>query len=319
MAAQKELIMPQGSLYYEVHRGKDGSAEVTVTGVDSLTGELVIPPVIEDCPVTAVGKKAFLSRKQLRSVHLPGTIRELGDWAFAYCSGLEQVVLPEEEMQLGRALFLECSNLKKLELLSKNSDISQLLAAAVTIFDAYYLLDPVQAGSREWLEKWDARLVTYLHADDHEGYAKQVLCGEEDYGSTDLEAFLSNKRKGKVRMCYLRLLHPVGLSETLKKELVEYLLAHIPQGRDNRMARIPLKDHQGGRYGEEAWEVVLTEFGGERRYYELFAEIGCLTEENFEQIMEDTGEEYPEMKAYFLRIKEQRIGYTDFFDMLSLD
>ena len=80
-----------------------------------------------------------------------------------------------------------------------------------------------------------------------------------------------------------------------------------------------MKVHSGTRYGEEAWEVVLTEFGNERRYYETFAQLGCLTEENFGRIIEDVGEDYPEMKAYFLKVKEQQIGYTDFFEELSLD
>ena len=35
--------------------------------------------------------------------------------------------------------------------------------------------------------------------------------------------------------------------------------------------------------------------------------------------MEDIGEEHAEMKAYFLKYKEEQIGYADFFDSLSLD
>lgn len=332
MAAQKELVMTQGSLYYEVRQTKESSREVVVTGADSFISELVIPDKIEDCPVTTIGKKAFLSRKQLRKVVLPDTIEELGDWAFAYCSGLEQVVLPGREIKFGRSLFLECGKLRKLTVVTGGMDIDaersegetqrdteELLAAAVTVFDSYYLLDPVHAGTGEWLEKWDARLQTYLHADDQEGYSKQVLCGEEDYGSTDLEAFLSNKRKGKVRMCFLRLINSNGLCEQLRQELVAYLLAHTAREAENGQAAEPLKGHSGTRYGEEAWEIVLTEFGDERRYYESFAQLGCLTEENFGRVMADIGEDYPEMKAYFLKIKEQQIGYTDFFEELSLD
>lgn len=315
MAAQKELVMAQGSLYYEMQQTRDGSREVTVTGADSFITELVIPKEIKNCPVTGIGKKAFLSRKQLRKVVLPDTIKELGDWAFAYCSGLELVVLPPKDMVFGRALFLECIKLRKLTVMA--CDTEELLAAAVTVFDSYYLLDTVHVGTTEWLGKWDARLTAYLHADDHDGYSKQVLCGEEDYGSTDLEAFLSNKRKGKVRMCFLRLLNSKGLPEQLRQELTDYLLAHTAQ--EVKADQRSMQNHCGTRYGEETWEVVLTEFGEERRYYESFAQLGCLTEENFSRIMEDIGEDYPEMKAYFLKIKEQQIGYTDFFEELSLD
>ena len=58
----------------------------------------------------------------------------------------------------------------------------------------------ISVGSREWLSKWDARLAALPGAPDQEGYSRQVLCGEEDYGSTDLAAYISERRKGKVRL-----------------------------------------------------------------------------------------------------------------------
>ena len=57
-----------------------------------------------------------------------------------------------------------------------------------------------------------------MEEDDNEGYLKQVLCGEEDYGSTDLEAFLSGKRKKKVRLCMLRLQHSQAIGGKLRSE-----------------------------------------------------------------------------------------------------
>ena len=289
MEQPKAWKLPQGTLYYQM---RQNGCDIVVTGIGGLISELVIPARIEGHPVTHIAKKAFLSRKQLRRVVLPQTIEEIEDWSFAYCSGLEQVDLPQKKITFGKSVFMECGSLKHLG----THSVSELLAAAVTTLDAYYLLDPFYAGTEEWLAKWDARLVTYLHTDDHDGYSKQVLCGEEDYGSTDLEAFLRGKRKGKVRMCFLRLLNDTGLSTELREELTTYLLQV-----------------------QETWEVVHLEHGEERRYYEMFAAIGCLTEENFEQIMGDIGEEYPEMKAYFLRFKEEQIGYEDFFEGLSLD
>ncbi len=44
--------------------------------------------------------------------------------------------------------------------------IPQLLAAAVRSMDAYYLLNLREAGSREWLAKWDARALAILHTPD---------------------------------------------------------------------------------------------------------------------------------------------------------
>lgn len=307
MTVEKEWVLPQGSLYYELN-----GEEAVITGLSGAVNELQIPERLEGAVVTGIARKAFLSKKQLRSIVLPATLKELGDWAFAYCSRLEEVVLPEEPLILGKAPFLECGNLKLLAIGGGDKERSgrmtadeerfpaecaELLATAVRVFEAYYLLEPSQVGNAEWLAKWDARLKAYLRADDYEGYSKQVLCGEEDYGSTDLEAFLTNKRKGKVRMCYLRLLNSVGLTDWLRTELEQYLLGHE----------------------KESWEVILKEFGEERRYYQLFAEVGCLKDDNFDRVIGEIGEAYPEMKAYFLKMKEESIGYVDFFDTLSLD
>ena len=128
-----------------------------------------------------------------------------------------------------------------------------------------------------------------------------ALCGEEDYGSTDLTAYMSGRRKEKVRLILLRLLFSQGLTDKFRQELESYLLAHT-KGKDS----------------EEAWQVVLEEHGTHREYYSLFASVGCVTEENLNDILEDAGEEFPEMKAYFLRVREDACDSVDFFAGLEL-
>lgn len=296
---EKELELAGGSLYYSIREGK-----ASVTGFHGQAPEVVIPETIEGCPVAEIGKKAFLSKKRLRRVTLPEGIEEVGDWAFAYCDNLAEVLVPGKAVRFGKAVFLDCGSLKRIaERKPGRNRASQpeLLAAAVRAFDAYYLLDIPAAGSREWLGKWDARLAALLRAPDREGYSRQVLCGEEDYGSTDLAAYISRKRKNKVRLALLRLLFPEGLSDSLRQELEQYLLVHTKGGES-----------------PETWQVILEEHGTEREYYRLFAELGCLTAGNLEGILADIGEEYPEMKAYFLRWQEDRLGERDFFAELEL-
>ncbi len=302
--------LPGGSLSYRIKEEK-GRRAASVTGLSGPVSSLTVPPRLGDCPVTEISRKAFLSRKTLREVVLPATLERAEDWAFAYCSRLERVVLPAREITFGRSVFLECGALREIAVkemsdgLSGNPErwaVPELTAAAVVSFGAYYLLDPVHAGNREWLAKWDSCLLSYLHTQDQEGFAKQVLCGEEDYGSTDLEAYLKERRKSKVRLAFLRLLNPGGLKESVREELEKYLVSHTK-----------------GCLSEETWEVVLQEHGEERRYFELFTQLGCLTDVNFDGILTQIGEDCPEMKAYFLRIKQERIGYADFFEGLSLE
>lgn len=294
-----------------------------------------IPERIEGLPVRTIARKAFLSRKNLRKVTVPPGVTEVGDWAFAYCDSLHTVRfagrdecrgpeggaaesgMPEQgaenggadcgeqvavsALRFGKSVFLECGNLRYLYVRDGIESTAALLAAAVTTAGAAYLLDAEEAGSEDWLEKWDARMLTLLHTADNEGYSKQVLCGEEDYGSTDLAAYENGQRKVKVRLLLLRLLYPVGLSGECGRELEAYL-----------------REHTKGCEHEETWQVVLAEHGEDRAFYELFAELGCINDSNFEGLLLDVGEEYPELKAYLMRYKEEKLGYQDFFSGLEL-
>lgn len=285
------------TIFYEI---KDEKA--VITGSEGAVSRISLPASIEGYPVSAIDRKAFLSAKGLYGVRLPDSVEEIGDWAFAHCENLTEVAVPDREIRFGKAVFKNCGKLKKI---SKNGDsearegTGELLAAAVTLLDAYYLLDLPQAGSEEWLGRWDTRLCSVLRTADQEGYISQSVYGEEDYIGTDLEEYVSARRREKARLAFLRLRRPMALDAALKKELEEYL-----------------RNLTKGREGEEAWLVLKQEYGDEREYYELFAELGCVSQENLEDILTDIGEEYPEMKAFFLRAARRE--EADLFQDLEL-
>lgn len=303
MVQEQEYVLPGGRLYYEVLEDSESCSAIRITRLQGLAGEVEIPGCIGDCPVKSIAKKAFLSKKNLRKVTVPESVTEVGDWAFAYCDSLHTVVFGagEHTPRFGRAVFLECKKLRFLAVNGGDETTAALLAAAVTTADAPYLLDASEAGSREWLGKWDARMLAILRSADNEGYSRQVLCGEEDYGSTDAAAYENGRRKLKVRLLLLRLLYPRGLSGEHRLELEQYLRAHTR-----------------GCEHEETWQVVLTEHGEESAYYRLFAELGCISEENFQLLLSDVGDAYPELKAWLMRYKEEKLGYQDFFAGLDL-
>lgn len=280
-----------------------------ITGYEGRDTRLEVPTQIEGYPVSCIARKAFLGKKDLYAAALPESVEEIGDWAFANCAGLAEVSLPKREIRFGRVVFKNCGNLKRIEVREKKRmphgekccGEPELLAAAVTLLDAYYLLDPQTAGSLEWLGKWDRKLASVLRTSDQEGYISQSVYGEEDYIGTDLEEYISERRKEKVRLAFLRLLHPRGLSAALREEL-ENLLRGFTRGCG----------------GGETWQVLLGEHGDEREYYRLFAELSCINEENFAGILGDMGDGCPEMKAFFLRFWEERHTAEDFFQGLEL-
>lgn len=309
----------------------DAAGEHTESSVESDDSEEKTEPTK---PVISIGKKALLSCKSLRRVSLPETIEEVGDWAFAYCDELRELRLPKKAIHFGRGIFRECGKIRSVAVEGKQKDIGGLLAASVTLLDAPYLFTPAGCGDEVWLRQWDARMLQILRAADKEGYSKMVLCGEEDYGSKEnnLDYFLNQKRKGKVRIAFMRLLHPLGLLSEVRAELEEYLRGHTagcaeaagqekPGGYVSGSSTMSAGISQGSVEGDvwdETWQVLLSEHGEDSEYYRLFTEIGCLTEENFDRILSETGENFPEMKAWFLKYKEENIGYTDFFEQLML-
>ncbi len=105
-----------------------------------------------------------------------------------------------------------------------------------------------------------------------------------------------------MRLCFLRLLHPQGLSLSGREELEQYL-----------------RSLTRGQGTGETWQVIREEQSGCREYYSLFAELGCITEDNFQGILLDIGEDSPEMKAFFLKYREEgREDRRDFFEGLDL-
>lgn len=295
----REQNTPQGSIRYEILEGTAVAA-----GYSGRDTELAIPEQIEGFPVVWIGKKAFLGTKTLRKLVLPKTLAGIGDWAFASCTGLREVVLSYRRLEIGQGVFKGCGALRQISDAEKGGgDVSYLLAAAVGMLDAYYLFDPENAGSKNWLAAFDARVKTRMELADNDGFSKMLLCGEEDCGSrdTDIGYYMEQKRREKVRLAMLRLFHDLGLGAELRGELTDYLLSH---GK--------------GCKSEETWRVILEEHGDERRFYELLTQLGGVTEENFQGMMEDMGERHAEMKAYLMRYHDGQRRAEDAFAGFAL-
>lgn len=284
---QGELNTERGYIQYKIV-----GENAEISGYHGVDTELVIPKSIEGCHVTRIGKKAFLSNKMIKQISLPESVIRIDDWAFAHCAKLTKILLPYHRMEIGQGIFKDCFSLEQIvdegadEREKKTTDIAYLLAASMSRLDAFYLFDFENAGTSEWLIRWDSRMKSVMDRADSEGFSKMLLCGEEDYGSKEnnLDYYMEQRRREKVRLAMLRLMHDYGLEQSVRAELEAYLLAHIK-----------------GQQTEETWKVVLEEYGDDLGYYQFLIKLGGVNADNFQAMMEDLGESHTEMKAYLMK------------------
>ena len=170
-----------GTLTYLID---DNSA--CITGFEGAGVFLEIPESIEGVSVCGIGKKAFFGNRSLQHIILPETIEWIGDWAFCNCAQLQRIEFPCRPLRLGKGLFARDEKLYEITVRfnrEKKLFPGRLLAVAVTMLDAEYLLDMMQAGCAEWYRQFDNRLLTVLTEPSENALKSLVYCAEEDMGA----------------------------------------------------------------------------------------------------------------------------------------
>ncbi len=100
--------VPPG-LSYDISDG-----EVTITDYTGSDTSIVIPQIIEGCPVTAIGANAFSYCDRLVNVTLPDGIKSLGNYAFYLCTSLESIAIPSSVVSIGKDAFNRCDSLANI-------------------------------------------------------------------------------------------------------------------------------------------------------------------------------------------------------------
>ena len=312
MSKYIETDSPSGVIGYRLTTDDAGR---TVASVNSHRGrdvELHIPAYIDDSaddriPVTEIDKKAFLSDKYLHEVTVPDTVTRIGEWAFAGCRSLRSISLPRG-IDAANGAFKDCIELRQVDLrgdepTGSSADVGYLLAAVIELMDDRFLFDLKEAGSPDWIAGWDMRMDTILAEPDEEGFSALLACGEEDYEGRDntLDAYLSRRRRRKIRICLVRLLHDAALSDERRERLGSYLY-----------------EHRAGTEHPDAWRVVLEEHGDEEEYYDVLRRYGCIDDAAIGVMLSDMGDSHAGMKSYLIRLSSETSdeGFFDSFDLL---
>lgn len=276
---------------------------VCVTGFDGTDAFLVIPEIIDGRVVCGIGRKAFLGNRSLQHIILPGTIEWIGDWAFCNCAQLQRVEFPRRSLRLGKGLFAKDERLYEITCDSGDKETffpSRLLAAAVTLLDAEYMLDMTQAGCAEWYSRLDNRILTVLTEPAENALRNLVYCAEEDMGAKQ-EACLEEQERRKAYMALLRLAYPEHLEKETEEKLTTFLL------------------DSDGLQTQSAWEVIKETDGREQLLFcDIILNLNGIREENLSSVLEDLGESFVELKAYLLKTWEQRKAQTSVWEKFAL-
>ena len=136
---------------------------------------------------TSIEKKAYFGRRDIKKITIPEHVVSVGDWAFASCRNLEEVEFSGEDVMLGKAVFQKCEKLRRICVKGKHPDVAYLLAAVPVRLGDSYLLNLSDAGSEQWLERFDTVLLARLKEHEMEGFAGQFVCGEEESGRKNEE------------------------------------------------------------------------------------------------------------------------------------
>lgn len=276
---------------------------VCITRFEGTDAFLVIPEIIDGRAVCGIGRKAFLGNRSLQHIILPGTIEWIGDWAFGNCAQLRRVEFPCHPVQFGKGLFARDERLYEITCGSGNKVTffpSRLLAVAVTMLDAEYMLDLTQVGCAEWYGRLDNRILTVLMESAENALKNLVYCAEEDMGAKQ-EACLEEQRRRKAYMALLRLAYPEHLEKETEEKLTTFLL------------------DSDGLQTQSAWEAVKSADGREQLLFcDIILKLNGIREENLPSVLEDLGDTFVELKAYLLKTWEQRKTQSPVWERLTL-
>ena len=293
MILEKEIFFPEGSLVFDEKGG-----ELALSRVVGNFSSVTVPESADGgAAVTSVLKKAFLGKRTIRKIILPDCVRSIGDFCFAHCINLSEVEMPS--CSVGEGIFTGCKSLMKITLPGLTEDMSVLIAGAVRNGAPSHLTDTSKI-SDDFLTKWDAWAISVLDSPDDEGFLNQILCGEEDYGSSDKGAYESSRRVMKASLSMLRLLYPENLSDRASDIFIGYI-------RDHKM---------GGPRGSESW-IAVRDLYPDKKHFDLLSSLGCVDDSNRDMMIRELGDDKQELKSLLVKSSGEEAS-DRFFSSLEI-
>jgi hypothetical protein len=111
---------PQAQFGYTT---SDGA--ITLTGYTGSGGAVVIPPIINNQPVTSIGGNAFFQCSNLTSVTIPGSVTSIGEDAFYSCANLTNATIANGVTSIGYEAFCQCTGLTSVTIPGSVTSIAE--------------------------------------------------------------------------------------------------------------------------------------------------------------------------------------------------
>lgn len=156
---------------------EDNRATITSIATNA-TGELVVPATLGNCPVTALGRSAFLDRPNITRITFAAeaSVTNLGAAAFQGCTRLAAVAVPAGLTSLAPGLFSGCTSLVSVAIPTGVTSIGDLAFADCRSLPSLNLPAGLTAlGESAFL---NCRSLTALDLPDGITAIPGQLCGE---------------------------------------------------------------------------------------------------------------------------------------------
>ncbi|MBR4749943.1 MAG: leucine-rich repeat domain-containing protein [Abditibacteriota bacterium] len=101
------------------------SDEGMITSYKGNNRNLILPPIINNREITAIGPEAFRGCKNIYEITIPHGVTSIKRKAFAYCDNLKRVILPDSLLNIEDWAFFYCNHLKTIRIPDSLMDLGQ--------------------------------------------------------------------------------------------------------------------------------------------------------------------------------------------------
>lgn len=154
--ANEKTIVGDNDISFEYKVSKNKTVKLTAYVSDSV--DVVIPAMVDNCPVTDFSKDIFKNNKMIISVEWPGEISTLPKEMFFGCTALEKVVLADGVAAISEKAFRNCVALKSIYIPSTVTDIHEKAfeCAQNTMYGWKYwtCVETIHASTGSYAEKY---------------------------------------------------------------------------------------------------------------------------------------------------------------------